>query len=501
MRKLLFLLLFISVTFDANAGGRGGHNTTFDSNLYGGGWACFRALASGTCGGATAQYFDAACNGIADDQPAVDSLITYAAGTTSLIKLYIPPGSNCRFSGVFKFVGSFGVASGPKNVLLWAYGSTLDGAIFGGWGFYQDGVHEGLIQNVIAGDTAVTLKTGSDAARFSVGDWVCVNGLGLQHGGFPPNQQYLEYRVITAINGSVISLSGSLRFDYKSNWPIADLLPTQGPAIISKMQPTWDINIQVFGATLVSSSFQNLFQGRTVISTDIQVRGQNTGIAPTTGDSLWFFNSQLLSVETDKLINNIYYYNSAASRIATQSTSVVNLTLWGWSGDFITGLAQNNYIYNTRAGFVLMGPTGFGHGVSAFFDGSTIVGASMVNHFIDVTWVTYSGGTFSIANADPNYYNAISAAVPGGLYGFSSHVDFSSVKPDSNPLTTFTITAVRDDGTNTHFDTNIVGALPTPLCGVSSCPYYMAYPAGGAGSIRQINKPAASFDMTQFNGP
>src|SRR6267154_561942 len=133
MRRLLLLLLLL---FNSSviAGGRGGHNTVFDANLLGGGWTCFRSAASGTCGFATTNYFNAACDGATDDSSALSAFVTYGvAQNPGLVKLYIPSGSRCTFTTFFNGSTSPTGTAGStpiKNVIIWGYGATVSN-----WGF------------------------------------------------------------------------------------------------------------------------------------------------------------------------------------------------------------------------------------------------------------------------------------------------------------------------------------------------------------------------------
>src|SRR6202021_2839934 len=123
---LLFVLCLVSDL--AFAGGRGGYNVTFDPNSYGGGWTCFRSSASGTCGGATAQFFNAACDGTTDDTTALLAWITFGVGQgASQAKLYIPAGSKCNFPGVSCLTTTC-VTGDPviQNALIWAYGAIAN---------------------------------------------------------------------------------------------------------------------------------------------------------------------------------------------------------------------------------------------------------------------------------------------------------------------------------------------------------------------------------------
>src|SRR5712671_6285567 len=89
----LFLAAFVCLILGsaALAGGRGGHNVTWEPNILGGGWVCFKTAIAGC-----SQGFNATCDGIADDTAAYNSFLTVFSGLTA--KLYIPAGSNCKIT-------------------------------------------------------------------------------------------------------------------------------------------------------------------------------------------------------------------------------------------------------------------------------------------------------------------------------------------------------------------------------------------------------------------
>src|SRR5215467_8101829 len=104
MRIVALLLLFCTSAF----AGRGGYVTKWDPNLFGGGWVCFEAAVAGC-----SQGFNATCNGVADDTSALTSFRTFAAANTN-VKLYIPPGANCKIT----YDGTFTFTSGAHNLIV-----------------------------------------------------------------------------------------------------------------------------------------------------------------------------------------------------------------------------------------------------------------------------------------------------------------------------------------------------------------------------------------------
>src|SRR6266511_2467905 len=115
------------------------------------------------------------------------------------------------------------LTNGLYNVTISGYGATVDSLFIGTKGLLRDDFdHSARIQSVSAGATSVDLMTSADASKFSVGQWVLVCGLSLQTWGYPPNWQFFEYKQITNISGSVVTLADALDYSYKSTWPVVD---------------------------------------------------------------------------------------------------------------------------------------------------------------------------------------------------------------------------------------------------------------------------------------
>ena len=138
----------------------------------------------------------------------------------------MPPGT--YRSNVYRFF------QGVRNATISAWGVTVGytqlgpfpaAANFGGFS------RSARIQTARAGDSSVTLLNPALANRFTVGQWICITGLGLQVFGYPPNFQYNEYKRVTNIVGSVINFddpftgSPGLTHTYLHTWPQIDSFP------------------------------------------------------------------------------------------------------------------------------------------------------------------------------------------------------------------------------------------------------------------------------------
>lgn len=508
MRRLLVASTFLCAAGElAVAGGRGGHNTRFDPNLFPGATiTCAKSLASGACGPTTfSKYYNAACNGSAEDTELFTWTQDSIAGNPAKAVLYVPPGSICHFETGFGFLADGAAdAAVVNNPVIWGYGASMDRILPGGRGFYQDGTHEALIEDTTIGDVCVTLKTAANSSRFAVADWISVNGLGLQHGGFPPNNQFGNYRNITSINGTTtktVCFTEPLTVALKSNWPVADTTPTTGPAGIFKMQPSWNLNAQILGLTMKVPflGYQYDFAGRSGIWTDVQIVGPGAQLAISVGQGLFASYSQLGSIEFDKMTELVNLHRTQAN-ITVASGSFNKTVLTQHAAGFMNGWGQDTTIVGGHYGQILPGP-GYGASSIARLDGVAVFNTAIVPHGLITAWIpNFSSGVFTIANNDTFWQNVLANAIPGFKYAFAD-VDGTL---NAVPQTTFSISSISSDGTNTSFTLTgcswgpCTGPLPTPTCRSMPCPLYLLYPGF---TITQINSPPGSADLTQFAAP
>lgn len=476
-------------------GGGGGHVTKFDANLF---------------PGATVKNFitdySATCNGVADDSTALASWVSDAtAHNPTLYVLYIPPGSKCRFASNngFQWGGTLG-AAGIQNYVVWGYGASIVSNVgFQSETMYQDNSHNGLIQSASAGASTVTLITAGDASKFSVGSLVLIAGLELQNvysgtTGFPPNFQFFEYRVITAINGGVLTLNTPLTNSYLSTWPQtyagSSTYPQTGPATVYALPPSFQVNGRVYGLTMPTNAMipnvQVNVSGRDMAFYDCVFDGHSPGAEA--GVNQWYFYTRLgTQVEVDKNLDNLSVVRSYAPQILFQSAGVNNFLLDGSQIDVLNGTGINTTLRNSTIPQINLGPVFFGHGVSLSADGVSVTTAAASNQMIAKSALSYSSGMFSIANASIS--NALQWGVPGYKYHF---IYYNGAQFDcANP---FTITGVTTNGTTTSFVTDLAGALPSPTCGGQPYNNYLAYPSGSAAITQKFTGPA---DLTLYAAP
>lgn len=480
--RAVFILVVLLFSSAVHAGGRGGHSTTFDPNLYGGGWK-------------NILDFNGTCN-----QAAHDAWITYGvARNPAQTNLYIPPGTVCNWPTCANLTDSCpsgGGAPGVQNVAVWAYGVTFSSEIrIGGWTFFGDGTHSARINSANIGDTSVTLITPGDASKFSVGSWINVNGLELQYGGFPGNWQFNEYRLITAINGSTITLNAPLKNSYSSAWPLADIgniggFDDGGPASIYLMEPSWNVNLTALGFSVLAPS-QLVVTGRSVAVYDSVI----VNYAPSASIYNWLFFSNIIGSEVDKDIELLEFVQSKFNNnITIQSASITKLVLYEVNA-ILVGTGQNNEIYGGNIAAANIGPLAFGVTSTVSVDGANIQSAAALpGPLLAASAFSFSAGTLSLPNSARDWQ----WGVPGHKYYFGD----SDGTNNAIPSTYFTIGAITQDVTNTYFTMtscswgSCSGSLPVPVCNTHSCPMYVPYAAQTI--TQKFTGPA---NLTPFQAP
>lgn len=482
----------------ALAGGRGGHNTTFDPNSYGGGWTCFRSQVSGACGsGPFFQYLNAACDGTTDDTAALAAWITYAHGLGgALAKINTGIGSRCHLPLNASFAADntincagFGSSLNTtvQNLIVWQYGSTFDAAWFGGGGFYSvqnpNGVQTGcsgaptntspLIQAANAGDTTVTLITAAESSNFVVGDWIVVTALGNgKIGDFPPSHFFHEHRLITAVNAGtgVLTLDSPLQFSYKTTYPnIGGGAPFQGgPATVYLMEKTYNTNAQYFGGTITSASQTNIV-GKSIVLTDVAWSSAAAGPNPTQSGAIWLIGNSFLGSEVDKDIDLLAIINSSNHQIDIQSSSINTFIMQGTTiTGTLNGTPANSSISNSKIGGIRAGPPVSGISNSTTLDGVTFTTAVVGVHFSLISSYSLSTGTLTIAKASSEWTSGVAAGlwVPGKKYFIGAAGGFNACTPS----VTFTVSDVVDAGSNVQVVTDIASIPAGNICNGNNQP-------------------------------
>lgn len=486
MRRIALAVLLLLIALPAFAGGRGGHNTTFDPNSYGGGWACFRSAASGTCGGATAHFSNAVCDGVTDDSPAVGDWLTYAAALNPILaKLLVPFGSHCHIDpnlGSASFwMNSFDrpFDQNVKNAIVWGYGAFVDNIWIGGVGFPAATVggikQQAIIQTVAAGSLTVTTVTPSDASLFPVGRQVGITGLGLQTFGSPPNEQWAEYKIVTANNAGtgLITLDSPLANNYDAGWPQFDLGDASnpdlgGPATIYLMQQTWDTNPTLFGLTITSGAQTNII-GKNIVLQDVTFYGTNpdvTVFAPSTFKNGWFFSVSTPTSEIDKNWESAVFYRYSSSGNLFIQNAGGKLLLSSSSITGLNGTTRDTAVTNSTTTSIRVGPTCCGQANSLSLDGVIVPTAANAYKYTSISAYSFSGGILTIAKASPEYALSASMWVPGHKY-FAGDNDGSNT---CSPANTFTATGVQDAGSSVNISTDLSSVTFGNTCGLGTRP-------------------------------
>lgn len=177
--------------------------------------------------------FRAVGNGATDNAEALKAF-NAAAQRESLagrgVILHVPSGTYN-----FNHARCYGFLLGIRKLAVYGYGAvfqnTYDPAIgrnFGaeqGWGFaanpdrlFDPGKK---IDSVSVGASKLQLKSSSDMAGFSVGDWLLIGSLDIQYYGFPPNLHYFEFVKVAQLDRS----GGSITIEQRVRWPHRDDFP------------------------------------------------------------------------------------------------------------------------------------------------------------------------------------------------------------------------------------------------------------------------------------
>lgn len=291
-----------------------------------------------------------------NDAPAFDTFNNWARanqGSSNQVVLTIPAGKSCWFgSGTFNYVTLFNAfAAGINNLIVEGNNSTLNsvggtGFTLGTLGVCQVGLTNASgcsarIQSASAGASTITLTAASLAAgyisRFTVDRWIMVGALDIQGlfqapYGYPPNQNYFEWRKVTAVNAGTgeITLDRPLTYSYSSALPNFNSgsnfeADNGGPATIWAVGgPTnsWNTTVEYRNLT-ISQEGQTYSGGRYVTYRGVIFTGAHGGI-PTQNESWSAYNSTFTNVnmETDKLVGTVLMDGVTINQMVWQSSSI-----------------------------------------------------------------------------------------------------------------------------------------------------------------------------------
>ena len=219
----------------------------------------------------------------------------------------------------------------------------------------------------------------SDASKFWVGGWICIDALDLQSGfgnasSYPPNNHYFEFLQVSAINAGtgVLTLATRTRNGYSAHFPIFNDGSTTvgtgpsngGPAIIWPFSPDWDMEQEILGIHVTKFGFQTVCNSRKIKFIDCQFDGQ--GPVPSVQQSFIMENCLLIahnnSLELDKMVEYVRFTNVdfGTGGFMVQSSSIERLVVEGCKAAFISGTAKQTYFRDSFISYLTLGVISLG---------------------------------------------------------------------------------------------------------------------------------------------
>lgn len=450
------------------------------------------------------------CDGTSADNTAWAAWRTasIAANPTQAVLVLTSGSPPCNVSAV---PTNSNLILGITNPVIWGYGASVTTAFLSQFSFYNDSAHNSLVNTVSAGATQVTVNDGTISVYSGCINicWIAITGLENQTTGYPPSHLLLEYKKITGISGNTITISSPLANSYKSTWP---LIPNTssflgGPAAIYLLDPRWDSTNFIYGLTInVGGGATGFGAARSSSLIDVTFLDPG-GVSPTASDTLYLTRVNTNAIELDKEINYIQLDYTTARSMSCQTGCanklVVNnstiggggLSRFGVAGTAISTTFNNSVL---SFGAPADGGSRIGSGaaigsIDLTLNGSLVKDATPSVVEIPIADLTFSAGVLQIANADANYFIAVSVFSPDKTYHFGRHNQTPTI-----PATTFQISDMTQDATNTYYVMSncswgsCSGALPAPTCFGVPCDYFTAY---AQVSVTQTNSQAGSDNL------
>lgn len=468
------------------------------------------------------------CNGSTNNTASFNTFaawaITWQASNPGLLVGLDMTGLNCTLdqsNGAITF-------NGIKRFLVLGAGATLSppsgGVIYhlAGSSQYQDNAHSARTATVAAGATFVTLNTAGQTSLFTVGKYALMTGYDEQGLGFPSNQFYFDYVLVSAKDGAcqgtgtVCFSTTALTNTYLSTWPLyyagsAGEVDMGGPATLYALKDGWDTEVEWRGITIaqgVGASHADA-TGRQVLfrNTTFTASGTDSCVFPTVNYSFTMIDSSMPScvVEMDKLNQSVSYINTnIGGALNIQSSSGANLlTITNSTINILSGSARNNIFtdvtFTTNSNF---GPNrGYGRTdevvcircIGSFFDQSGTPGGFLYkfasdNGLNNVSGASITAGVITIPNSyltTGSNVRDVAWAVPG------TNIFWSNENAGGHPKSmAWQVTGVTQDGTNTYVATTLTGQ--TGFSGL--------IPTAGATKLYIKAHPAPRFTCTSCTG-
>lgn len=412
--------------------------------------------------------FGAVGDGVTVDDPAFLAFQAWAVQQPPGVVLMIPPGSYNVTPVALQAAGFRGGGlfyRGIKDLTIFAYGATL--ANF----YVPDPFIVDPIANVTAriastkvGDTTGTLLNGADAAKFAVNDWVAVTSLEMQGRdlGYPANWYNFDYVQVAAISGTTVTFSAALLRTHLSTFPLSGpgtSNPTYdwgGPATIVRISPTWDQSVRVYGMTVTGHTNCTARKMEMIDCNIAGYVGHPANAATASCSREVVFRRCHIGpgiFELDKNIGIIKFIDSAIDTLSVQSASVETLVVDGCKIlTTMRGTAKNTHFKDSHIQNFQLSPT-IGWSKTVSMDGCRIgkVTYADAEHYINLSAVSFSNGTFSAPVSNTSNYQAVQrVAIPGTVMYFNYPGGFTG-----NVGNLFIITKAYSDVNNIYFDTTL----------------------------------------------
>jgi hypothetical protein len=429
MRKLtLAVLAIFSIHIGSAAAlGLSGNSSQAISGTTTSGLSGSSCLSVGVCSATfnLVSGFGAACNGVADDGPALTAssvpMRTFqTANPGAPVTLIIPPGSNCLINTCPTASDGGTAFSSITNITIIATGATITigsggctnwaGSVVNPW------TADKFNPNTI-GDTCVTMTVPGAEANYPVGRWVLIGGQGVQVNSFPPNYANWEFQQVASDTGGKVCFTAPMVNFYPNDARAGIDLTGQncsnnycgGPGALTLMIPAWGGYFHTIGGTWHADAVGGThWSMKTVIFDNvnwpaINPLGSNQCWFPTLLGTVTFNNSTFTNcnVEVDKEIDQIIVNNSSFRVLQFQSPSYHSIAMNNGSSASLEGTPPLTTCNNSTIGLGIGStfgsfPTTF-VGVNCTFN---ITGIPFNGFTLDHVNYTYASGTFSIPNVD-----------------------------------------------------------------------------------------------------
>ena len=401
-------------------------------------------------------------DGVTSDAGAFSNFNAWAIKQTETIRLNLPPGNY-----VLDSFRARRFTLGIKRLVVDGHGGSLDNIFAGGKGWPHDNLHSARIASVSAGSKTVTLLSGSDSSKFTVGGWVAVAAFDMMGWGYPQNLWYFEYRKVTAINPStgILTLDAKLTNGYLSTYPLHSpggrFKPDMGgPATLFAMDPSWDTEV-IFRGVTFSQAAQDIYGNARSIEY-IDCKFPNKSPAPSVSKHWKAVRTDLGPfVEVDKVVELLELDDvsclSGKGQMLFQSASIEKCVVKNSRIRQLTGTAKHMVIQHTAIDELRIGTTAYGNTLSLLMESCQV--HRVAGNTVKVSWPPTSivNGRFTTSKKGGPTGAMTKRFVPGGKYFFTGAGGVN------NYGTPFICTAITADGTNNYFDTTLPHSFSAPV--------------------------------------